>query len=89
MKYLVEMADMGYGLTRKTIMELALTIIQKSEQKNPFSGGKAGRAWFEGFRRRHPQISLRASQPSLRAPQPSLRAPQPSLTAEPFLTTKQ
>ena len=30
-KYLVEMADMGYGLTRKTVMELAFTIVQKSE----------------------------------------------------------
>ena len=62
-KYLVEMADMGYVLTRETVMELAFTIVQKSERKNPFRGGKAGRAWFEGFRRRHPQLSLRAPQP--------------------------
>ena len=48
-KYLVEMADMEYGLTRKTIMELAFTIVQKSERKNPFRGGKAGRAWFKGY----------------------------------------
>ena len=57
-KYLVEMADMRYGLTRKTVMELAFTIVQKSERKNPFCGGKAGQAWFEGFQRRHPQLSL-------------------------------
>ena len=62
-KYLVEMADMGCGLTRDTVMELAFTIVQKGERKNPFHGGKAGRAWFEGFRRRHPQLSLRAPQP--------------------------
>ena len=62
-KYLVEMADMRYGLTRKTVMELAFTIVQKSEQKNPFCGGKAGRAWFEGFQRRHPQLYLWAPQP--------------------------
>ena len=62
-KYLVEMADMGYGLTRETVMELAFTIVQKSERKNPFHGGKAGCAWFKGFRRRHPQLSLRAPQP--------------------------
>ena len=30
-KNLVEMADMGYGLTRKTVIELAFTIVQKSE----------------------------------------------------------
>ena len=62
MKYLVEMTDMGYGLTRKTVLELAFTIVQKSERKIPFRGGKAGRAWFDGFRRRHPQLSLRAPQ---------------------------
>ena len=62
-KYLEEMADMGYGLTRETVMELAFTIVHKSEPKNPFRGGKAGRAWFEGFRRHHPQLSLRAPQP--------------------------
>ena len=63
MKYLVEMADVGYGLMRKTVIELAFIIIQKSERKNPFRGGKAGHPWFEGFRRRHPQISLQAAQP--------------------------
>ena len=62
-KYLVEMADMGYGLTRNTVMELAFNIVQKSEQKNPFRGGKAGRAWLEGFQRRHPQLSLQFPQP--------------------------
>ena len=42
--------------------ELAFKIVDKSGRKNPFrgggGGGEAGRAWFEGFRRRHPQISL-------------------------------
>ena len=61
-KYLVEIADVGYGLTRKTVMELAFAIVQKRE-KNPFRGGKAGRAWFEGFQRRHPQLFLQAPQP--------------------------
>ena len=31
-KYLVGMADMGYEFTRKTTMELAFTIVQKSER---------------------------------------------------------
>ena len=43
-KYFVEMADMGYGLSRETVMELAFTIVQMSWRKNPFRGGKAGRA---------------------------------------------
>ena len=41
-KYLVEMADMGYGLTRKTVIELAFTIVQKSERKKSLS-------WWKGW----------------------------------------
>ena len=61
--YLVEMADMGFGLSRDTVMELAFTIVEKSQRKHPFRDGRAGCAWFEGFRRRHPKLSLRSPQP--------------------------
>ena len=61
--YLVEMADMGFGLSRDTVVELAFTIVEKSQIKHPFRDGRAGRAWFEGFRRRHPKLSLRSPQP--------------------------
>ena len=61
--YLVQMADMGFGLSRDTVMEMAFTIVEKSQRKHPFRDGKAGRAWFEGFRRRHPKLTLRSPQP--------------------------
>ena len=54
--YLVQMADMGFGLSRDTVMEMAFTIVEKSQRRHPFRDGKAGRAWFEGFRRRHPKL---------------------------------
>ena len=61
--YLIEMADKGYGLTRETVMELVFKIVDKTGRKNPFQGGKAGRAWFERFKRCHPQLSFRIPQP--------------------------
>ena len=61
--YLVEMADMGFGLSRDTVMEMAFAIVDKAQRKHPFNKGKAGRAWFDGFRRRHPKLSLRSPQP--------------------------
>ena len=61
--YLVEMADMGFDLSRDTVMELAFTIVEKSQRKHPFRDGRAGRAWFEGFRTHHPKLSLRPPQP--------------------------
>ena len=62
-QYLVQMADVGFGLTREDIMRLAFNIAEKSGRKHPFSGNKAGRGWFEGFKARHPKLTLRTPQP--------------------------
>ena len=61
--YLIDMADMGFGLSQYAVMEMAFTIVDKAQRKHPFKDGKAGRAWFEGFRRRHPNLSIRSLQP--------------------------
>lgn len=50
-RYLVQMADMGFGVTREGIMGIAYSIAEKSECSHPFKNGAAGRAWFEGFMR--------------------------------------
>ena len=52
--YLIEMSDMGYGLTREGVMGLAYSIVEKAKRPHPFQNGSAGRAWFEGFLRRNP-----------------------------------
>ena len=46
------------------IMRSAFLLAEKSGLKHPFSksGGKAGRAWFEGFMSRNPQLSIRQAQ---------------------------
>uniref|UniRef100_A0A1X7TMN9 HTH psq-type domain-containing protein n=1 Tax=Amphimedon queenslandica TaxID=400682 RepID=A0A1X7TMN9_AMPQE len=48
-EYLIMMADMGYGLTRETVMHLAFVIAEKFNKKHPFTGDSAGRSWFEWF----------------------------------------
>ena len=57
------MSEMGYGLSRDIVMHLAFTIVDKTQRKHPFKDGKAGRAWFDGFRRRHPRLTIRSPQP--------------------------
>ena len=47
--YLVEMADMGFGLSRQEVMLLAFQLAEKSGIKHPFKNGTAGRKWFEAF----------------------------------------
>jgi len=61
--YLVKMADMGFGLCPDTVKGLAFRIVQKSGREHPFQDEKAGRAWFDGFRRRHPRLTIRKPQP--------------------------
>ena len=58
-QYCLDMADMGYGLTIEDIKVVAYCIAASSGRSHPFKQGSAGRDWYEGFLRRHPQLSLR------------------------------
>ena len=57
------MCDMGFGLTRQDVMRIAYSIVEKSGREHPFSNGMAGRAWFDGFRSRNANLTMRISQP--------------------------
>ena len=61
--YLVIMADMGYGIKQDMVMEMAFMIAEKNDRKGrAFREGRSGRAWFEGFQRRHPKLTIRSPQ---------------------------
>ena len=49
-EYIINIADMGYGLTREDVQRLACKIAEKTGRKHPFKDGKAGRGWFDGFK---------------------------------------
>ena len=53
------MCAIGYGLTVDDVRTIAFRIAQGSGRPHPFTGGKAGRDWYEGFLRRFPKLSLR------------------------------
>ena len=54
-KYLIEMADMGFGLSPDTVKRLAHRIAEKSGRKHPFlvprrsMGGERKNAWYTLF----------------------------------------
>ena len=56
--YCIQMADMGFGLSKEDVMLSAFLLTEKSGLKHPFKNGKAGRAWFEGFLSRNPQLFI-------------------------------
>ena len=57
-KYIIKIADMGYGLTKEDVQHLAFSIVEKIGCKHPFIDGKAGHGWFDGFKSRHPQLTF-------------------------------
>ena len=63
--YLIQMADMGFGLSHETVMCLAFKIVDATQQKRPFKDQKAGHVWFDGFLRCHPKLSIRLPMPLL------------------------
>ena len=48
-EYLIEMSEMGYGITQEGVMGLAYAIAGKSKRPHPLQNRSAGRSWFEGF----------------------------------------
>ena len=61
-EYLIKMSEMGFGLTKEGVMGIAFSIVNKTGRQHPFHNGMAGRAWFDGFMRRHPRITVRSPQ---------------------------
>ena len=55
--YLIQMADMGYGLTREAVMHMVYIIVEKCKRPHPFKNEKAGRWWFQGFKSWHPNLT--------------------------------
>ena len=60
--YCVKMCDMGFGLSRDDVMHTAFKIAKAMGRKHPFSNGSAGRAWFDSFRARHPNLTIKSAQ---------------------------
>jgi len=61
-KYIITMAEMGFGLSPKDIRSLAYEIAESSGRNHPFTNKLAGKDWFQAFMRRY-NISLRTPQP--------------------------
>ena len=61
-RYLVEMADMGFGLSPEDVRYTAFRIAEASGRPHPFQSGIAGYAWMDGFRVRHPRLAVHTAQ---------------------------
>jgi hypothetical protein len=59
-EYILKMQDLGWPMTIGLLRLKVAEICQ--DRSNPFTHGIPGQGWLQWFRRRHPQLTLRASQ---------------------------
>lgn len=76
----LELESRMFGLTARELRSLAYEIAESNGVRHSFNQEKklAGKAWFRGFRTRHPEISLRAPEPTSAARARAFNKPQVS-----------
>lgn len=60
--WIVHRARIGCPATKTELIENIEVFLQHNNRPNPFKNNRPGRAWFEGFRKRHPEITIRTAQ---------------------------
>ena len=49
MKYILDMGEMGFGLTHDDLQIVAYKMAEKVRRPQPFQSEKAGRSWLNSF----------------------------------------
>lgn len=60
----IELDASFYGLTMESLKNLAYQLAVQNKIPHPFQGQQAGKAWIEGFMKRHPQLTFRSPEPT-------------------------
>lgn len=55
-------AERGYPVTKNELLDSVQQYVILKGRTTPFINNRPGRRWYEGFRRRHPNITLRTAQ---------------------------
>lgn len=61
-KWIFNLGKLGFPVTKFQLVDSVALLVKTLKRPNKFSGGRPGRHWFEGFLRRHPQITKRITQ---------------------------
>jgi len=62
--YLLEMSSRGFGMTQQQVCSFAYDLADSNNIEHNFDNSlkRAGRDWFDGFVRRHPNLSIRSAE---------------------------
>lgn len=60
--WIIYRAERGYPITKTELLDSVQAYIIDLKKENPFKENRPGRHWYDGFKRRHPNISNRTAQ---------------------------
>lgn len=61
-EWIISVGKTGFPVTKDQLLDSVTLLIKKLNRDNNFTNGHPGRHWYEGFLRRHPEISKRMTQ---------------------------
>lgn len=61
-KWLIELAKCGFSQKKNDLLTTVQQIVTEKNRKTPIKGNKPGEKWYQGFLRRHKNLSLREAE---------------------------
>lgn len=60
--WIISVGKTGFPVTKDQLLDSVALLIKRLKRDNSFTNGRPGRKWYDGFLKRHPEISLRMTQ---------------------------
>lgn len=60
--WVIYRAERGYPVTKPELLDSVQAYVTSLKRETPFVEGRPGRHWYDGFRKRHPELSIRTVQ---------------------------
>lgn len=60
--WIIEMGKKGCPVTKKTLLDSVEELVKLTGQQTSFKDGRPGRKWYDGFMKRHENLSVRTPQ---------------------------
>lgn len=61
-QWIFDRAKMGLPVSKDDLIDAVETYLSSTNKPNPFIANRPGRHWYEGFKRRHPDLTIRTPQ---------------------------
>lgn len=76
LEYVFHVDDLFYGLTKTEFLKLVYQNAESNNIVNPFKNGCARNNWYLGFKKRHPNLTIRQPEPTSIARARGFNSPQ-------------